>query len=90
MRRCLRRNEAEKVEARVSADEAENSEPGENSSLSRLDSGEVVPVEELLEAYAPRDANAVFRRSWNEFGCGMGESDWNILSSSVVSRVSAQ
>jgi len=38
------------AEALVSDEQAEKSEPGENSSLSRLDSGDVVPVEELLEA----------------------------------------
>jgi hypothetical protein len=50
MRRARRRRDAENVEARVSDEQAEKSEPGENSSLSRRDSGEVVPVEELLEA----------------------------------------
>lgn len=45
-----KRKEAEKVDARVSDDEDEKNDPGENSALSRLESGEVVPVEELLEA----------------------------------------
>jgi hypothetical protein len=50
MSRARRRTEAEKAEARVSVEQAEKKEPGENSSLSRLDKGEVVPVDELLEA----------------------------------------
>jgi hypothetical protein len=37
------------VDARVSVEQAEKNEPGENSSLSRLESGDVA-VEELLEA----------------------------------------
>jgi hypothetical protein len=50
MRSIRKRNEAEKVDARVSEDEAEKNDPGENSALSRLESGDVVPVEELLDA----------------------------------------
>jgi len=50
MRRARRRDEAENVEARVSAEQAEKKEPGENSSLSRRERGEVVDVDELLEA----------------------------------------
>jgi hypothetical protein len=37
------------VEALVSEEQAEKKEPGENSSLSRLESGDVVPVDELLD-----------------------------------------
>ena len=90
MRRARRRSDAEKDDARVSAEEAEKNEPGENSSLSRLDNGEVVPVDELLEAYAPRVANAVFNRSRKEDGCGRGESDWNILKSAAESLVKVE
>lgn len=78
IRRARRRSDAENVDARVSAEDAEKKEPGENSSLSRLESGDVVPVDELLEAYAPRVPKAVFNRRRKEDACGTGESDWNI------------
>lgn len=50
MRSALRREEAEKVDELLSAEDEERKEPGENSSDSRRESGEVVEVEELLEA----------------------------------------
>lgn len=78
IRRARRRSDTENVDARVSAEDAEKKEPGENSSLSRLESGDVVPVDELLEAYAPRVPKAVFNRRRKEDACGTGESDWNM------------
>jgi hypothetical protein len=50
MSKARSRIDAENDEPRVSVEQAENIEPGENSSLSRRDRGEVVPVDELLEA----------------------------------------
>lgn len=50
MRRARSRDEAEKVEELLVAEHEEKKDPGENSSESRRDSGEVVEVEELLEA----------------------------------------
>lgn len=50
MRRARRRDEAEKVEELLAAEQEEKKEPGENSSDSRRERGEVVEVEELLEA----------------------------------------
>jgi hypothetical protein len=50
MRSARRRDEAENVEELLAVEHEEKNEPGENSSDSRRDSGEVVEVEELLEA----------------------------------------
>jgi len=50
MSSALRRDDAEKVDELLAAEEEEKKEPGENSSDSLRDSGEVVEVEELPEA----------------------------------------
>jgi hypothetical protein len=77
MSNARRRDEAVKPE---DAEHDEKKEPGENSSDSRRDSGEVVDVDELLEAYALREGEkAVLRRRRKPAFWRGGVMDWNIL-----------
>jgi len=80
MRRARSRDEAEKVDEVVPAEHEEKNEPGENSSDSRRESGEVVEVEELLEAYAEREGEkAVLRRRRKPDAWRGGVMDWNMM-----------
>lgn len=76
MRSARRRDEAEKPEE---AEHDEKKDPGENSSDSRRESGEVVDVDELLDAYMLRDGeNAVLRRRRKPVFWRGGVMDWNM------------
>jgi len=77
MSSARRRDDAENPE---DAEHDEKKEPGENSSDSRRERGEVVDVEELLDAYALRELEkAVLRRRRKPADWRGGVMDWNML-----------